>query len=195
MPGSNEELLFATSNKHKVAEVQQILSEFQLRVRPLDLKGTEIQSDDILAIAAYASRGASERARRPVFVEDAGLFIEALGGFPGPYSSYVFRKLGPEGVLHLLGDDVKNRWAFFRSALAYCEPGGEPAVFEGSIRGRIVAGPAGSEGFGFDPIFVPEGGAKTLAEMSLDEKCRISHRAISVRRFGAWFAKRGEKRF
>src|SRR5437870_5207352 len=103
MPGSNEEkeIFFATSNEHKVAEVQHVLSEFRLRARPLDLKGTEIQADDILAIAAYASRGASESARGPVFVEDAGLFIESLGGFPGPYSSYVFRKLGSEGVLHL----------------------------------------------------------------------------------------------
>jgi XTP/dITP diphosphohydrolase len=195
MRGSSEAvLLFATSNAHKVAEVQRIISEFGLSVRQTDAKGVEMQADDNRAVAAHASKRAAEAASAPVFVEDAGLFIESLGGFPGPYSSYVFKTLGLERILHLL-DDGQLRWASFRSAVAYCEPGGEPIVFEGAIRGLIAARPAGSEGFGFDPIFLPEGSSKTLAELSMDEKCRISHRAVSVRKFGAWYTQRGEKRF
>ena len=191
MPESSE-VVFATSNSHKVAEVEMVLSEFGLKVRPADIKGIEVQSDDDISIvASYASQGAAESAGSPIVVEDAGLFVESLNGFPGPYSSYVYAKIGVEGVLRLLGG-VPKRWAFFRSAVAYCEPGNLPRVFEGAVRGWIVTSPAGSDGFGFDPIFAPEGMAQTLAEISLEEKCKISHRAIAFRKFGTWFTERRE---
>ena len=191
MPESSE-VVFATSNKHKVAEVERILGEFGLKVRPADIKGTEVQSDDISVVASYASRGAAEIAGDPVIVEDAGLFVDSLGGFPGPYSSFVYRKIGVDGILRLMSA-IPKRWAFFRSVVAYCEPGSEPRLFEGAVRGWIVTSPAGSEGFGFDPIFAPEGMAKTLAEIPLEEKCKISHRATAFRKFGVWFTQGKEK--
>jgi XTP/dITP diphosphohydrolase len=188
----SSEVLFATSNKHKVAEAEVVLAEFGLKVRPADIKGIEVQSDDISIVASYASRGAAESAGGPVIVEDAGLFVESLNGFPGPYSSYVYQKVGVDGILRLLGG-IPERRAFFRSAVAYCEPGTVPSVFEGAVQGWIVTSPAGSDGFGFDPIFAPEGMDQTLAEISLKEKCRISHRAISFRKFGTWFTERNRK--
>ena len=86
-------------------------------------------------VAAYSAREAARRYGRALIVEDAGLFVEALGGFPGPFSSYAFKTIGIEGLLTLLGGR-RSRKASFRSAVAYCEPGGEPRVFEGEVLGR-----------------------------------------------------------
>ena len=183
----SNEIVFATSNSHKVLEAKTILKEFGIRVRQVQAKGEEIQSDDIAAVASTAARTAARNVGSPLIVEDAGLFVDSLGGFPGPYSSYVFSKLGLEGILRLLGDSP-NRRAVFRSAVAYCEPESDPRLFEGEVRGWIVMAPSGIHGFGFDPIFVPEGLTQTLAEVDIEEKCRVGHRGIAMRKFGAWFS-------
>jgi XTP/dITP diphosphohydrolase len=183
----SNEIIFATSNSHKVFEAGTILAEFGIKVRQVRAKGEEIQSDDIATVASHSARAAARSVGSPLIVEDAGLFIDSLGGFPGPYSSYAFSKIGLRGVLRTLGDSP-DRWAVFRSAVAYCEPEGESRLFEGAVRGWIVTAPSGSHGFGFDPIFAPEGLTQTLAEMETEEKCRVSHRGIAMRKFGAWFS-------
>jgi XTP/dITP diphosphohydrolase len=149
----------------------------------------EIQADSVSEVAAYSAKVASGRYGRALIVEDAGLFVDALGGFPGPFSSYVFKTLGIAGLLGLL-ERERSRKASFRSAVAYCEPAGEPMVFEGTVRGRILKTPIGEGGFGFDPVFMPEGRRKSMAEMTLEEKCEVSHRGEAMRKFGAWFAPR-----
>ncbi len=152
-------------------------------------KGLEIQSDDVVKVAKFASADAAKKYDRPLIVEDTGLFIETLGGFPGPYASFVFRSIGLKAILRLLGEAEDRRRATFRSAVAYCEPGGEPRVFCGSIGGAIAKRAAGRGGFGFDPIFIPAGRELTLAQMGIDEKCRISHRAAAVTKFGEWYVR------
>jgi XTP/dITP diphosphohydrolase len=82
------------------------------------------------------------------------------------------------------------RVAEFVSSLAYCEPHGEPALFDGRARGTIATEPRGTKGFGFDPIFVPDGGRKTFGELTMDEKCAVSHRADSMKKFAKWYLKR-----
>ena len=154
-------------------------------------KGVEIQSDDLVEVARFASADAAKNYQRPLIVEDTGLFIDALGGFPGPYASFVFRSIGSEAILRLLrgGGGEEERRATFRSAVAYCEPGGVPRVFSGSILGAIAKKAAGRGGFGFDPIFIPAGQVLTLAQLSIEEKCRISHRAEAVTKFGEWYVR------
>jgi XTP/dITP diphosphohydrolase len=154
-------------------------------------KGLEIQSDDVAKVARFASIDAAKKFERPLIVEDTGLFIDALGGFPGPYASSVFRSIGPEAILRLLGggEEDEERRATFRSAVAYCEPGGVPRAFRGSILGTIAKRAAGTAGFGFDPIFIPAGHRLTLAQFSIDEKCQISHRAEAVKKFGKWYVR------
>ena len=153
-------------------------------------KGLEIQSDDVAKVARFASIDAAKQYERPLIVEDTGLFIDALGGFPGPYASFVSRSIGPEAILRLLmGWEEEERRATFRSAVAYCEPLGVPRVFRGSILGAIAKTAAGRAGFGFDPIFIPAGRSLTLAQLSIDEKCRISHRAEAVKKFGEWYVR------
>jgi XTP/dITP diphosphohydrolase len=195
MPGSSrarsESVLFATSNRGKVEEARKILSPFGLSVEQYDGKGVEIQAETTGEVAAYASRGAAFSAGRPVLLEDAGLFVESLGGFPGPYSSHAFKTIGLAGIIALLRKPSgRGRAARFVSSVGYCEPGGEPLLFEGSVRGVIAARPRGRKGFGFDPIFVPEGGAKTFGELTLEEKCAVSHRGVAMRKFADWYLSR-----
>jgi len=179
-----EEVLFATGNRHKLEELGRVLRECGLVPRTVDVAKLEVQSDDIGVVAAYAAVHAYSVLGRPVLVEDAGLFVNALGGFPGPYSSYVYKTIGLNGLLKLL-EGVRERTAVFRSALAYAGPWGV-VVFKGEVRGRIAEEPRGSAGFGFDPVFIPEGVERTFAEMSTEEKNRISHRARAARKFCDW---------
>jgi XTP/dITP diphosphohydrolase len=188
MPGSSR-VLFATSNRGKLEEARAILAPFGIMVEQFDGKGIEIQADTTAEIAAYSSRGAAAAARRAVLVEDAGLYVDSLGGFPGPYSAYAFKTIGVAGVVALLPPYAK-REARFVSSLAYCRPLGEPTQFEGTAVGSITAKPMGKRGFGFDPIFLPRGGSKTFGELTVEEKCEVSHRAASMKKFAKWYLSR-----
>jgi XTP/dITP diphosphohydrolase len=199
MPGSSrrrgEPVLFATSNGGKLEEARRILLPFGLSVQRHDGKGVEIQADTTGEVAIHASRAAAMTAGRPVLVEDAGLYVESLRGFPGPYSAHAFKTIGVAGMIALLRPPIRrraDRAALFVSSVSYCEPGGEPHLFEGSVRGAIAMSPRGSKGFGFDPIFVPKALAKTFGEMTLEEKCAVSHRAVAMRKFAKWYLSRGE---
>jgi len=115
-------------------------------------------------------------------VEDAGLFIEALNGFPGAYSSFAYKTLGCKGILKLLEDIPPPRWAYFKSCVGYYDGHGRITVVEGVCRGKISLDERGSRGFGFDPIFIPEGSNnRTFAEMEVLEKNEYSHRAKALR--------------
>jgi XTP/dITP diphosphohydrolase len=173
---------FVTSNEGKVREAREYLPE---AVRQVNYDYTEIQSDDLGAIV---DRGAREAYREidgdePVLVDDTGLFVQALDGFPGPYSAYVDDTLGIERVQRLV-DEEENHRAAFRTVLGYYD-GETVETFEGSLRGRIVP-PRGDGGFGYDPIFEHDG--RTLAELSTEEKNAISHRARALSTFADWLA-------
>jgi XTP/dITP diphosphohydrolase len=183
-------LFFATGNPHKVAEVKSLLSAYPLILLHLPVKGTEIQADTVTAIAEASARNAARTTGLPLIVEDTGLFIDALTGFPGPYASYVQTTIGNTGVLKLL-DGVVTRTAEFRSTVAFCEPHGQPVSFTGVVEGRITRRGRGRLGFGFDPIFEPTGGGgRTLAEMEMAVKNRVSHRGLAVRAFAEWYVER-----
>jgi XTP/dITP diphosphohydrolase len=184
MPESTE-LWFATSNDHKFDEARLILRPFEVHLGRLYAKGGELQSDDVAVIARQAVTETYSRVRRPVFVEDTGLFVTSLRGFPGPYASFVNRTIGPASLLTLV-NRVGERDAEFVSVVAFCREPGEVLLFTGRLKGRISREMKGTGGFGFDPVFVPEGHTRTLAEMSMEEKCSISHRSIALRALGTW---------
>jgi XTP/dITP diphosphohydrolase len=122
-------------------------------------------------------------------VEDAGLFVDALKGFPGPYAAYVYKTISNPGLLKLM-ENVKDRKATFRSVMAYYDGQSEPVCFEGEASGRIAYDEIWGNlktGFGFDPIFQPEGSKKTFAEMTIEEKNGFSHRANAIRKFAEWY--------
>ncbi len=184
-------VFFATGNIHKFNEACAILGSQGIAVGMLKLKGDEIQSDSLRDIAENSVIKAYEQSRLPIFVEDAGLFIDALGGFPGPYAAYVYKTIHNSGVLKLM-EGVKDRTAKFQSVIAFCDENHacEPLCFHGEVKGEITLAERveqGKSGFGFDPIFQPQGSEKTFAEMTITAKNGFSHRAMAIRRFAEWF--------
>ncbi|NPA85573.1 MAG: XTP/dITP diphosphatase [Crenarchaeota archaeon] len=173
---------FLSSNPHKLKEVRSILAEFGIEVVPLKGKKVEIQSSDLREIISYAAEVAAEEHEvRPIILEDSGFFVHALGGFPGPYSRYVYDTIGVGGVLKLM-EGVEDRRAHFECAAACVCPDNTIEVEVGKVYGKVAEEPRGDKGFGFDPIFIPEGYDKTFAELGDDVKKKISHRALALRK-------------
>ncbi len=186
---------FVTTNVHKFQEARRILSEYKIATALLRIGAVEIQDDDPENIAKASAMDAVKNSGLPIFVEDAGIFVDALNGFPGPYSSYVYRTVGTKGVLKLMRN-VKSRDAYFQAVVAYSSPNEEPISFTGKVKGKISLKERGTSGFGYDPIFVPsKGDGRTFAEMSAEEKNRLSHRAKALRKFAEWYISGVKRRF
>lgn len=188
-------LVFATNNAHKLSEIRNILGN-SLEVVSLaeidchdDIPET---ADTLEGNALLKARYVHERYALPCFADDTGLEVEALGGGPGVHTArYAYPdRHDPEAntrklLAQLSGQD--NRHARFRTAIAYIDEAGEEHLFEGIVNGSIAEAERGTEGFGYDPVFCPEeGGGKTFAELGVDVKNRISHRARAVAQFAKY---------
>ncbi|WP_292490435.1 RdgB/HAM1 family non-canonical purine NTP pyrophosphatase [Methanoculleus sp. 10] len=173
-------LAVVTSNANKAREAAAYFAGV-LEVEHVALECPEFRHADIGEIARGKAEFAYGVLSRPLIVDDTGLFIDALGGFPGPCAAYVHDSIGNAGVLKLM-EGVENRDARFETAIAFAREDGI-RIFRGILLGTIVA-PRGTGGFGYDPIFACEG--RTLAEMPLPEKNRISHRTRALEAFRAW---------
>jgi len=183
-------IFFATSNVNKFNEARQILTDYRITVGMLRVRTLEVQSDDLAEIAKIGVLETFEKCSLPIIVEDAGLFIDSLNGFPGPYAAYVCEKIGNQGLLRLM-EKKRNRKAAFRSAIAYYSSDlKSPLCFEGQVMGEIARQEQRrnrTSGFGFDPIFRPSNSRKAFAEMTIKEKNRYSHRARALGAFARWF--------
>ncbi|WP_297487594.1 XTP/dITP diphosphatase [Thermococcus sp.] len=176
-------LAFVTSNPGKVEEARKYFKPLGVEVYQLHIEYPEIQADTLEEVAEYGLEWLAERFEGPFFLDDSGLFIAALNGFPGVYSAYVYKTLGIGGILKLLEGET-NRRAHFRSVVAYWD--GEVHLFTGKVEGMITAEPRGAGGFGFDPVFMPDGFDRTFAEMTTEEKNLISHRGRALKAFAEW---------
>jgi len=186
---------FVTGNVHKFNEARLILGEYKVATAMLKIEAVEIQDDNLENIAKASATDAAKNCSLPIIVEDAGLFIEALNGFPGPYSSYVYRTIGTRGILKLM-ENVDKRNAHFQSIVAFSSPEEAPKCFHGEAKGKIAMEERGKFGFGFDPIFEPSsGGKRTFAEMATTEKNEHSHRAKALRKFAKWYMSASKRRF
>ncbi len=177
---------FASMNQNKFLEVDAILSPFGISVDFAKLDLVELQSDSLEVIARQKAKDAFDKICRPVIVEDDGLFITSLKGFPGQYSSFVFQTLGNEGLLKLLAG-ASDRSASFRSLIAYSD-GNDISIFEGLVNGSIPRETT-LGGWGYDPIFIPEGADATFAQLK-EEKSRFSHRRKGLEKFAQWLLAR-----
>jgi XTP/dITP diphosphohydrolase len=187
---ANPTVWLATGNKHKVVEAVAILGKYGIPVRQLNIDKTEIQSTGLEEVARYASNQISKSSQqRLIAVEDSGLFISSLSGFPGAYSSFVHETLGTDGILTLLSNQL-DRSARFQSIVALSGPGFRTQVFKGTVLGKIATRAKGSAGFGFDPIFIPKGTSLTFAEGGQNAKNRYSHRSRAFRKLAAWYMER-----
>lgn len=185
-------LIFATNNAHKLSEVQAVLGPSFELVTPR-MCGVEEEipetAETLEGNARQKARFLYERTGLDCFADDTGLEVEALNGAPGVHSAryatdgHDFAANNRLLLKNLEGET--NRRARFRTAICLIE-GGEERLFEGIVEGHIIDHESGSEGFGYDPLFVPEGYDCTFAEMSGDEKNAISHRGRAVRKLVAY---------
>ena len=185
-------LIFATNNAHKLSEVQAVLGPSFELVTPR-MCGIEEEipetAETLEGNARQKARYLYERTGLDCFADDTGLEVEALNGAPGVHSAryatdgHDFAANNRLLLKNLQGET--NRRARFRTAICLIE-GGEERLFEGIVEGHIIDHESGSEGFGYDPLFVPEGYDCTFAEMSGDEKNAISHRGRAVRKLVAY---------
>ena len=142
----------------------------------------EIQAESLEETIIPGLQWLLERYERPIMIDDSGLFVDGLKGFPGVYSSYVFKTIGCEGILGLM-KGVPDRRARFECCIGFIAPGKDPFIAKGVSHGVIAHEKAGTGGFGYDPIVVPEGYSKTYAQIEVSEKNKISHRGRAVAKF------------
>lgn len=176
-------IYFVTSNKGKYVEAQAIFGDLVQK----NIGYNELQVDTLEEVVDFGMKEVMARLKGPVMIEDAGMFIDCLKGFPGVYSAYAQKTIGNSGILRLM-EGMGDRRAAFKSVVGYAEPGVEPVIFKGELKGEIGFEPRGTGGFGYDPIFYVN--EKSLAEMSLEEKNRISHRAGSMKALKQWLESR-----
>lgn len=181
-------LCFATNNNHKTEEIRALLGPFFLLKNLKDIGCTEELPETQQTIEGNARQKASyvfEKYGIACFADDTGLEVEALHGAPGVYSArFAGEQRSDTDNINLLLSrlmNADNRRARFKTVISWVEEGNEHS-FEGVVYGTIAAAPRGSNGFGYDPIFQPDGFDKTFAEMQLADKNLISHRALAVKK-------------
>ena len=200
------QLGFITSNQGKLQELQTSLAPLGHEVIQLKIDYPELQANSIEAVAQFGLEWIKNNTEPNnaeidpykgldlIFLEDSGLFIEALNNFPGVYSKFVFTTIGLSGILDLLKNEP-NRNAHFESCIAVCAPnpiigtddeGNKLLFFKGISNGTITTEPRGNMGFGFDPIFKPKETEKTFAEMTPEIKNRYSHRGAAIDKFAQY---------
>lgn len=185
-------LLFGTNNRNKLEEIQELLGEdfevLSLADIALDMDVEETE-DTLEGNANLKSRGFFEVAKIPCFSDDTGLEVDALGGAPGVYSArYAGENCSYQDNVDKMLKEMAgktNRKARFRTVVSFYD-GKTLRNFEGSVEGIIGEEEQGKGGFGYDPIFFPEGSQKSFAEMSSKDKNEISHRGRAIRKFVAF---------
>lgn len=192
------DILFASGNRHKVEEIRQILGPSFRVVIPADL-GFD---GDIPETHETIPENSEEKARfvwekfgLPCFADDTGLMVDALGGEPGVYSArYAGEPKSSERNIEKLLDKMKDvpdpeRGARFLCVVTYIDAAGRAMRFEGRCLGRIALGITPGEGFGYDPVFIPEGYDRTMSTLSMEEKNAISHRGEAMAAFKDYLLK------
>ena len=182
-PFTGDRLVIASHNQGKVEELSALLAPFEIDTVPavsLGIPEPDETGDSFEANAALKAKAAAMTSGLPAIADDSGLVVPALDGAPGIYSA---RWAGPakdfriamQRVHRELADRDRNAW--FVAVLALAWPDGDLELFRGEVAGNLVWPPRGKHGFGYDPIFVPEGGVATFGEIDPTEKHKISHRA------------------
>lgn len=184
--------IYLTSNKGKFEEAQHLFKDvygFDIDIKNPDFEVLEIQSDNCKDVVAFSVKYACEKLGRPCIKSDSGLYIDALGGLPGPYNHYFDYQLGVNKFLELFKNE-KNRKARLEDCFAYCEPGKEPIVFSGGSTGTISKEAKGKLGRWHDKFYIPDGEVKTLSELrEIDHDYEAKFWGTAKYDFAEWFKK------
>lgn len=182
-----KKIYFLSSNKGKIEEVKLHLKKFGIKVigRKIDIEENKFEKQE--QIAKEKARNAAKLIKKPVIVEDTGLYLKSYKNFPGINAKFVFKCIGLKGILKLL--EGRTRKAYFKTVVAYCKPNGRPLIFTGICKGRIstkIRKPIIPK-LPYDSIFITEGEKRTFSQMTKEEKAKYSHRAKALEKFAKWF--------
>jgi len=182
-------LTFATQNKHKFEEAQAVLSKHNIQVEQLSVSKVEDKEKPMHEIAMSAAQQLANKHKKPIMVDDTGIFFTAYNNFPGANPRLMFGCLGYEGLLKLLAG--KSRDACFLCCVGFCMPKKKPMLFEGKLEGHITLVPFNMEKdvMPYERIFVPKGKTHTLSSMTREQKNEISHRAQAFEKLAAYLLK------
>jgi len=177
-------LYFITTRKKKFEEAKRILD---VPMRQIELDLPELQAVEVDEVVRAKARAAWEQAKKPCLVEDTGLYLGALNGFPGALAKWVEKTMGWDGFLEIL-KPIKNREAYAKCTVCFYD-GKKYHLFSGKVEGKISRELKEDAGFGWDLIFIPKGYRRTFSEMTIEEKNKISHRGKAFRRLKRQFEK------
>ena len=185
-------LIYLTTNPHKVNEANHFFNEkygFGVEIMNPDFEIIEIQAKTCAEVAAFSAKYAADKLKKAVLKSDAGLYVDALGGLPGPYNAYFDKQIGVEKFLEMLKNE-KNRRARIEHCFAYCEPGKEPVIFSGGGTGRIAMKPRGRLGRWHSFFYIPDGETKTLSELQEEDyEKEAKFWGNAIEQFAEWYKK------
>lgn len=167
-----------TSNPGKVAEFQRAFADMGIEMEHLRLPYDEVQTSELEEVVEKGMAEIRAKGVRDFIIDDSGMFVNALKGFPGVYSAYGQKTIGNDGILKLM-EGVEDRSAVFKCCIG-CDIDGRTIIVTGTCDGYIMREARGSEGFGYDPIFSPDG-KRTFAEIGIEEKNTMSHRGNAIK--------------
>ncbi len=180
-----QKVYFVTGNEGKFKEVQAFLGDVVERV---EADTTEVQSISVSEIAALKAKEAYAQLHKPVLVEDTGLAITAWNGLPGPLIKWFLKTVHTDGLCRMLSE-FQDRSAVATTVFGYFD-GEELMTFVGEVAGSIADAPRGDNGFGWDTVFIPKGGDKTFAQMTMEEKTAVSMRGRALEKLKVWLEER-----
>jgi len=185
-----KKLIYLTTNPHKVDEANRFFNQrygFDVEIVNPDFDILEIQAKTCAEVASFSAKYAAEKLGCAVLKSDSGLYVDALGGLPGPYNAYFDKQIGVKKFLELLKNE-KNRKARIEHCFAYCEPGKEPIVFSGGSTGRIAFEARGILGRWHSKFYIPDGEVKTLSELQEEDYCKeAKYWGTALEDFAKWY--------
>ena len=185
-----KKLIYLTTNPYKVEEANKFFGEkcgFNIEIVNPDFEIVEIQAETCGEVAAFSAKYAADKLGYAVLKSDTGLYLDALGGLPGPYNHYFDKQIGVEKFLELIKDET-NRKARIEHCFAYCEPGKDPIVFTGGGTGTISKEARGTRGRWHDMFYIPDGETKTLSELrDIDYEKEASYWGDAIDQFAKWY--------
>jgi len=188
-----KKLIYLTTNPYKVKEANEFFGKkygFNLEIVNPDFEILETQAETCGEVVAFSAKYAADKLGYAVLKSDTGLYLDALGGLPGPYNHYFDKQIGVEKFLDLLKNET-NRKARLEHCFAYCEPGCEPIVFTGGGIGRIAYEPKGTLGRWHDLFYIPDGEEMTLAELrEIDYEKEASYWGDAKDQFARWYVEK-----
>jgi non-canonical purine NTP pyrophosphatase (RdgB/HAM1 family) len=190
---NNKKLIYLTKNQGKVEEANRFFRDkygFDVQILDPRFEVLEIQAKTSDEVVKFSVKYAADRLGFGCLKSDTAVYMECLGGLPGPYNAYFDKQIGAEKFLELIKNET-NRKARLQHSFAYCEPGGEPVLFDGGSTGALATECRGTRGRWHDLFFVPDGETKTLSELrEIDPHYEAKFWGMAIDDFAAWYAKK-----